>query len=134
MPRRSLLTPAERAGLLAFPSTDEEFIRHYTFSEADLSVIRQHRGNHNRLGFAVQLCYLRYPGIALPTDADPPTALLDLISQQLHVEKDFWVQYAKRSETRREHLAELQEWLNLKFLTKADYGYFIHQLTELSQR
>ena len=30
MPRRSLLTPAERIGLLAFPTTDEELIRHYT--------------------------------------------------------------------------------------------------------
>ena len=30
MPRRSLLTPAERAGLLAFPTTEDEFIRYYT--------------------------------------------------------------------------------------------------------
>ena len=60
MPRRSLLTPAERTGLLAFPTTDDELIRHYTFSEPELSAIRQRRGNHNRLGFAVQLCYLRW--------------------------------------------------------------------------
>jgi len=33
MPRRSLLTPAERASLLAFPTTDDELICHYTFSE-----------------------------------------------------------------------------------------------------
>jgi hypothetical protein len=39
MPRRSLLTPAERSGLLAFPTTDIEVIRHYTFSEPDLSKI-----------------------------------------------------------------------------------------------
>ena len=45
MPRRSLLTPAERTGLLAFPRADDEFIRHYTFSEPDLSAIRQRRGN-----------------------------------------------------------------------------------------
>ena len=74
MPRRNLLTPAERTSLLAFPATDDEFIQHYTFSESDLSVIRQRRGSHNRLGFAVQLCYLRYPGFALPTDAEPPTS------------------------------------------------------------
>ena len=54
MPRRNLLTPAERTGLLAFPATDDELIQHYTFSEPDLSVIRKRRGNHNRLGFAVQ--------------------------------------------------------------------------------
>ncbi len=40
MPRRNLLTPAERSDLLAFPTTDSEFIQHYTFAEPDLSVIR----------------------------------------------------------------------------------------------
>jgi TnpA family transposase len=55
MPRRSFLTPAERASLLAFPVSDDELIRHYTFSEPDLSVIRQRRGNRNSLGFAVRI-------------------------------------------------------------------------------
>lgn len=56
MPRRSTLSAAEREQLLAVPETSAEFIRHYTFSEADLSLIYQHRGAANRLGFAVQLC------------------------------------------------------------------------------
>ena len=72
MPRRSILSAVECDSLLALPETQDELIRHYTFSEADLSIIRQRRGNHNRLGFAVQLCYLRYPGFVLPTDAVPP--------------------------------------------------------------
>ena len=33
MPRRSLLTAAERTDLLAFPTADDELIRHYIFSE-----------------------------------------------------------------------------------------------------
>ena len=101
MPRRNLLTPAERTSLLAFPATDDEFIQHYTFSESDLSVIRQRRGSHNRLGFAVQLCYLRYPGFALPTDAEPPASLLNIVGRQLRIEPDIWPQYAQRPETRR---------------------------------
>ena len=59
MPRRSILSAAERESLLALPDTKDELIRHYTFSESDLSIIRQRRGPANRLGFAVQLCYLR---------------------------------------------------------------------------
>lgn len=55
MPRRSVMTPAECAGLFAFPNTDDAFVRYYTFSESDLAAIRQRRGKHNRLGFAVQL-------------------------------------------------------------------------------
>ena len=61
MPRRSILPTAEREGLLASPDTEDELIRHYTFTDPDMSTIRQRRGNHNRIGFAVQLCYLRYP-------------------------------------------------------------------------
>lgn len=88
MPRRSLLTPAERADLLAFPTTEDEFIRHYTFSEPDLSAIAQRRGNHNRFGFAVQLCYVRYPGFALPTDAEPSVPLLAIVGRQFRVDPD----------------------------------------------
>ncbi len=128
------LTPAERASLFAFPVSDDELIRHYTLSEPDLSVIRQRRGNHNRLGFAVQLCYLRYPGFALPIDAEPPPALLTLMRRQLHIEPDVWPQYAQRAQTRREHLAELQAWLNLTLFSTADYRRFIHQFAELAQQ
>jgi len=65
MPRRSLLSASERDTLLAIPASREELIRLYTLSESDLSLVRQHRGAVNRLGFAVQLCYMRYPGIVL---------------------------------------------------------------------
>lgn len=37
--------PAEREGLLVLPDTKDELIRHYTFSDSDLSIIRQRRGN-----------------------------------------------------------------------------------------
>ena len=58
MPRRSILSSAERDSLVALPDAKDEFIRHYTFTETDLSIILQHRGPANRLGFAVQLCYM----------------------------------------------------------------------------
>ncbi len=134
MPRRSLLTPAERAGLFSFPATDDELTQHYTFTEPDISAIRQRRGNHNRLGFAVQLCYLRYPGFALPNDAVPPAPLLAIVGRQLSIEPDIWPQYAQRPETRREHLAELQAWLNLTPFSIADYRRFVPLLAELAQQ
>jgi TnpA family transposase len=65
MPRRSILSAAEKQNLLALPDGKEELIRHYTVSDADLAIIRQRRGAANRLGFAVQLCYMRYPGVLL---------------------------------------------------------------------
>lgn len=85
MPRRSTLSLAERDRLLALPETKADLIRYYTFSEADLSIIRQHRGPTNRLGFAVQLCYLRFPGIILGVDQTPYPPLLRLAADQLAV-------------------------------------------------
>ena len=68
MPRRSILTTSEKDSLVAIPESEEELIRYYTLSETDLSIIRQHRGAANRLGFAVQLCFMRYPGIAISNE------------------------------------------------------------------
>ena len=61
MPRRELLTEPQR---LAFtePATEErDMVRHYTLISEDLALIDRRRGNPNRLGFAVLLCYLRFP-------------------------------------------------------------------------
>ena len=90
MPRRSILSASERESLLAVPDDQDELIRHYTFNDPNLSLIRQRRGDANRIGFAVQLCYLRYPGYALPTDAAPPPALLAFVARQLHVDPAVW--------------------------------------------
>ena len=134
MPRRRLLADAERAELLAFPTTDDELIRLYTFSEADLAVIRQRRGGHNRFGFAVQICYLRYPGFALPPDEQPPASLLRLVGEQLRVDPAVWSHYAQRAETRREHLNELLVWLNISKFRLGHYRRFVHQLALLAQQ
>ncbi|MHB8577908.1 MAG: DUF4158 domain-containing protein, partial [Dehalococcoidia bacterium] len=81
MPWRAVLTAAERSALLAFPTEPDALIRHYTFDERDLTRIRRHRGGHNRLGFAVQLCCLRFPGTPLTPDAIPPDPLLDWVAR-----------------------------------------------------
>lgn len=68
MPRRSILSAAERENLLALPDTKADLIRYYPFSETNQSLLRQRRGLANRLGFAVRLCYPRFPGVILGVD------------------------------------------------------------------
>ena len=60
--RRQQLTEAQITALLDPPTDQREMVRHYTLSAADLGPIRRCRGDHNRLGYALMLCYLRYPG------------------------------------------------------------------------
>lgn len=101
MPRRSILSVTERESLLALPDNRDDLIRRYTLSESDLSVIGQRRGAANRLGFAVQLCYLRYPGIVLGVNQLPLPALLHLVAGQLKIPVERWAEYGERPQTGR---------------------------------
>ena len=85
MPRRELLTPTERVQLFAFPEDESELIRLATLARADLTYIRQHRGDHNRLGLAVQMVYLRHPSRVLPPNEAPFPPLLGIVAAQLKV-------------------------------------------------
>lgn len=121
MPRRSLLTDTERNSLLHVPDSYEELARHYTFSETDISIIKQHRGAANRLGFAIQLCYMRYPGIVLPLESEPEIPLMQMVSQQLDLDPNEWSKYSLRDVTRREHLLELQTIFGFKTFSNESY-------------
>jgi hypothetical protein len=132
MPRRSILSATERETLLALPQSRDDLIRYYTFSESDLSLIRQRRGAANRFGFAVQLCYMRFPGIMLAAGESPPQLLLDTVAQQLQLSPEHWAEYGRRDQTRREHLLELQTILCVAPFTATHYRSAIQWLLELA--
>ena len=135
MPRRSILSAVERDSLLALPDSKDELIRHYTFSESDLAIIGQHRGMENRLGFAVQLCYLRFPGIILGPDQPPHPSLLSMVAKQLKVSSDIWIEYGQqREQTRREHLSELQALFGFRTFNPNLYRQSVQTLTELAMQ
>lgn len=132
MPRRSIWSAAERESLLALPADEDELIRQYTFSESDLAMIRQRRGDTNRLGVAAQLSLLRFPGQGLSAEADVPAVLLDWIGRQLGIDPTCWPEYAAREETRREHLLELRTYLGLGPFGLTDYRKALQSATELA--
>jgi TnpA family transposase len=132
MPRRSFLSASERQNLLSLPGTSDELIRLYTFSERDLSIIGQHRGSAKRMGFAVQLCYLRFPGIVLGVEETPFPPLLRMVAAQLGEPMESWDDYSQRRETRREHLLELQSVFGFKSFNVNRYREAVEMLTEVS--
>lgn len=113
MPRRESLTPTERVQLFAFPEDEGELIRLATLAWGDLTYIRQHPGDHNRLGLAVQVVYQRHPSRVLPPNEVPFPPLLGIVAAQLKVTPAVGTQYARRDETRREHLLELLDRFEL---------------------
>ncbi len=93
MSSRELLSPQLRAKLFDPPCDAEQIVRHYTFAADDLRHIAARRLPHNRLGFAVQLAYLRYPGRALMIGETPSSAMLDYIIHQLGFAADLFSVY-----------------------------------------
>jgi TnpA family transposase len=114
------------------PDEPDDLIRHYTLNELDRSLIRQRRGDANRLGFAIQLCLLRYPGHGLSVDAVLSSAFVQWVAGQLRIDFACWSQYAERAETRREHLLELRSYLGLTPFGLSHFRQAVHALTELA--
>jgi hypothetical protein len=61
----------ERTDSLALREGRDDLIRHYNFTESDLSYYPAASRSASRLGFAAQLCYMRYPGVMLPYGSFP---------------------------------------------------------------
>ena len=132
MARRSILSAVERSNLLTIPTEQDDLIRHYSLNELDRSLIRQRRGDANRLGFAIQLCLLRYPGHGLSVNAVLPPEFVQWVSGQLHIDPVCLSQYAEREETRREHLIELCDYLTLTTFGLSHFRQTVHALAELA--
>ena len=108
MARRTVLTSRQRSALFSLRQHETELLRHYTLSDEDLQHIEARRRPRNKLGFALQLCVLRYPGRLLAPGELVPPAVVDFIGRQLDLDGYELADYAVRSETRHEHLSELR--------------------------
>jgi TnpA family transposase len=130
MPPRHILLPQSRAALFDPPTDPAAIVRHSTFSSQDLTLIRQRRRAANRLGFAVNLAYLRFPGRVIDIEEAPPADMLAFIATQIGCDPaDFGV-YAQRDETRREHLGELQAYLAVRPFQREDERAVAHVAIE----
>jgi TnpA family transposase len=125
-----MLSATERESLLALPDTQDELIRRYTLSNTDMAIIRQRRGAANRLGFAVQLCYMRYPGIVLGLGELPFPLLLHLVAAQLKIPVEKWGEYGDRDQTRREHMVDLQTLFGFRSFTTSHHRAAVQDLAE----
>lgn len=108
---KELLTPGQRNRFMSIPEDISEYDieLYYTFTSEDLAFINKHRRDHNRLGIALQLAVLRYPGWTLFQIKDIPSEILDYIGKQINVSPREYTHYAKRVATRNEHLEELRQ-------------------------
>lgn len=119
---KELLTPDQRKEILSLNNLSEfEFTSYYSLSDYDIEVVNRHRRDHNRLGFALQLCILRNPGCTLNSMLDIPDNLIAYVAKQIDVNPDVFSSYAKRDTTRREHLEEIRQVYGYRNLNNSEY-------------
>ena len=108
---RGILTIEERLRYMSIPANmnDNIMATYFTLSLQDLEIINRHRGDHNRLGFAVQISVLRYTGWSLAQIKHIPENMLRYISNQLNLNEIEFKYYGKRDDTIYEHLKEIIE-------------------------
>jgi len=117
MAHRTILTERQRSALFDLPTDRTVMLRHYTLADDDLEIIRARRRPHNRFGFALQLCALRYPGRLLTPGEVIPMEVTRFLAAQLGLKSDDLAGYASREETRHEHLAALRGLYDYKMFT-----------------
>lgn len=72
------LNPEQRHALTQIPPdlSDRDIARYYTYTEKEQDLINRRRRASNRLGFAVQLALLKFPGRTLMEVKEVPRAVL----------------------------------------------------------
>jgi Domain of unknown function (DUF4158) len=95
------------------PPSAAQLDRFFHVDERDRALIARRRGDHNRLGFAVQLGTVRFLGTFLARPAEVPQVVAARVAKELRVDPGCLTDYAKREQTHREHAGEIQR----------EYGY-----------
>lgn len=114
------LSEADHARLNRFPDEipTEDCFTFFLLSKEDLSEIDKQRSNSSRLGFALQLCALRYMGFVPKALKSVPERVLKYVAAQLQVSAAELDKYGAR--TRREHLKFSQMHVGFRRATKLD--------------
>lgn len=118
---RELLTSDQRNVFMQIPDEDWIAGSYYTFSKEDLETINKHRRDENRLGFAIQLAVLRYPGWSFNHMKNIPASMINYIANQINVHPNSFNLYPQRENTLWEHLKEIRNEYNFVTFSFKEY-------------
>lgn len=89
--------------------------RVFFLDDADRALVDRRRGEHMKVGFALQLVTVRWLGLFLEDPVDVPGAVLDFVAGQLGVADPSQVKrYGERTKTRFDHQWEIRRAYGLR--------------------
>jgi TnpA family transposase len=107
----NFLTPAQarRYGRYNGDPEPAQLAKYFFLDDKDRTEIDAHRGVHNRLGYAAQLCTVRFLGTFLPDPTDVPHVIVKHLATQLNIpDPNCLDQYRERLPTHRVHAQEIR--------------------------
>ena len=131
MPVRFLtVEQQQRYGRYQGMPTNIQLDRYFHLDDADRQLVKARRGDHNRLGFAVQLATVRFLGTFLANPIEVPPNVIDYLAQQLGVPNTSRLSaYLDRETTRWEHADIIQRHYGYQdFSTQPEHWRFIRWL------
>jgi TnpA family transposase len=113
----------------------EDLIRFFTLTKFDLINANRYRSDSSRLGFAIQVCILRYKGWPLNYINSIPNAIINFIAEQLRIPADSIDSYwgARKKNTIFDHFKDIKNLYNYNIFSEDsnnDINIFIDSLLE----
>ena len=109
MPSQILLSDAQRLEFTSVPETitDDELEYFYSLREEDLQIVNTHRGDENRLGFAMTLCCLRHKGWPYSALSYVAPKVIEYVASRVQVPPACIEKYGENRNTRHNHILEI---------------------------
>jgi TnpA family transposase len=107
------LTESEIGRFTTYPTEipEADVVTFFTLTESDRRLLAGLHGEANRLGFALQLCTLRYLGFVPDDLQKSPLPVIRFLARQLAVSPASINSYGERSQTRTDHLQAIENHL-----------------------
>ena len=119
---------ANRYGRFLGDPTQDQLARHFHLDDADRAFVGEHRGDHNRLGVAVQLGSIRLLGTFLEDPALTPASVVRFAGDQLAMARsaELMAMYVA-SAGRWRHGPRIRERYGYRLLTDFGVSFRIHR-------
>lgn len=116
------LTESEQRRLTNFPENipESDLVTFFTLTKNDWQLLTRLHNNINRLGFALQLCALRYLGFVPENLREAPSAAVEFLAGQLSASPELLQIYGAREQTRTDHQGEIEEYLGFRKMTATE--------------